>query len=725
MKIPKSLKMDCEAILFTLFISTVSVLIFTHVEVPFVFGILNDTASFSSKFLLSIPFITSIFRFDFYFLFPVFFITTCIFLVLIKKPNRQLVSCFFVAFFFSLLFVLRILNFDNMLIRCFFLLILSFIFLLSYYVFSALFTKNFTVGIFCSTFVISSFYFYTQKVSFSHRLFSINIPLSANFLLDILFLLSAICLILRSVSKLGAKACVAISSIFLFAFMLEWGILLGWSDAYYGATAKGSVTSKKNIILIVMDTFRRDYIDFSPMGLTPSIASLAKDSMVYSNAVSSSPWTLPAHASLFTGLSPSVHGAHFPNVPPKSFKGHKQNISFAYSRLAKENMTMAEIIRKFGYTSYGVVSNYGYLNHSTGIAQGFDYYDDRQNAALRYLPLPKLIPAFFFPITEALAKSSGFYECDLQYRLKSNRLGEDINRGVNRVFTKERSHPSKRPFFLFVNYMDTHVPRIPQPVFREKHRAEVKNTWLSKTHIPGWEAVMKNSRKITSEEKSHITTTYEGEVNYLDTQLGELFKLFKRLGIYDNSMIILTSDHGEFLGEHNLIGHACGLYSEVIDIPLLVKLPHNAMKGEYESRVALNDVLPMVLAFVENKPRPILHNDDNIVSELYPNPPLVNRFGERFSGLSRSLIKGDYKLISRSVKRMTQNHNNRTEYKLFNLSDDPEESVNLIKTDKNTAEKMKKTLDVWERQAKPIAVGKGPLSPGKEEIRRLKSLGYL
>jgi len=705
-----------RAIIAAAFFSFSSSLIFAHVEVPFVFGIINDYSVYSKKYFLSLNFVKSLFLFDVIVLFPFLFISALVFLYIensfaVSTANYKTLASFVTALLYSLLFVLELYssNFpsNKLVLFCIFTISIS----VCYFYFKKFFCENIFLCFIFANLLITVSYFCLQYID----CYYIVLGYAALFF-AILFLLSS----MQKSSRIPKYTLLIVLVLLTF----EWSVLLSLSDESFSALPKVKNTSKRpNVIIIVLDTFRADYCATSEQAnfkfKTPYIASFAKDAEVYKNCISPSSWTLPAHASIFTGLYPTSHGAHF---YARHTRGKTINEDIYYP-LSKKNNTLAEVLRKNGYKAYGVVSNYGFLNRSTGIAQGFEFYDQRNIRPFYRTPLAEslLFLSSLSPVKKIM-EISGFFECRLQYQYRSKRyrLAEDINKSVRKVLKKHLLKDSSVPFFMFINYMDTHAPYTPV----KKYRGNVEHKWLGKLYASGTKDLMLGKRSLTSEEKRRIRSLYKGEVMYADAQIGNLFEYLKNIGVYENSMIVFTSDHGEFLGEHNLIDHSCGLYQEGIAVPLVVKYPkkYKSVGTSYQP-VQLVDIMPTILQFLKIK-TPFsfegypLKTDNitprKIVSEQYENIRTVSKYGKRFAGIKRSLILYPYKYIYSSIGKN----------ELFDLEKDPKESRNILNEKKEIAVSMKDALKTWVSQRKKITKNKKNII-GKDEVARLKSLGYL
>lgn len=234
---------------------------------------------------------------------------------------------------------------------------------------------------------------------------------------------------------------------------------------------------------------------------------------------------------------------------------------------------------------------------------------------------------------------------------------------------------------------------------------------------PFWE-VMSNNRPLSEEEKDYLISQYNGEVAYADLHIGRLLDFLKATNLYDKSMIIFLSDHGELFGEHNLLRHT-SLYEEVLRIPLLVKYPYSEITGIDDKRVGIVDVMPEILSRLEKKPlinldgAPFERRNLDPLAELYVNPYYYKEFGIRFGDILRAKYRGSLKLIVSSSNS----------YELYNLDTDPQES-------KNVADIFPEIQDQILKQIENDLTGEQILEDypdgiDEEAREKLKSLGYL
>ncbi len=461
-----------------------------------------------------------------------------------------------------------------------------------------------------------------------------------------------------------------------------------------------------NVILISVDTLRASNLSCYGYSLdtSPYIDRFAQDALIFTNAVSSSSWTLPAHASLFTGLIPYHHGAHYKEhrTPKEDGEPLHELDMVGVQPLSSKHITLAESLKEAGYNNVAFVSNFAALAKSLGVAQGFDHYIDRERTWVTFWP-------FYHRILRTLLKDFGFLQDFINRTIKPFRSAEEITNEAIHWLKEGR----KEPFFLFLNYMEPHTPYLPHPPY---HKRFMKERVVS-MRDPFWD-VMSNHRPLKEKERNYLLAQYDGEIAYADLNIGRLFNFLKSIDLYDESMIILLSDHGELFGEHNLLRHT-SLYEEVLKIPLLVKYPFSEKRGKERERVAIVDVMPEILSRLRLNPpdfldgAPFEERSVNPLAELYVNPYYYKEFGERFGDIQRAKYQGPFKLIASSSQR----------HELYHLEEDSREMENLADIYPNLQDQILKQIEEDLTGGKPREDQAEPLD--EETRKKLKSLGYL
>jgi arylsulfatase A-like enzyme len=422
-----------------------------------------------------------------------------------------------------------------------------------------------------------------------------------------------------------------------------------------------------DVFLITLDTTRADHLSLYGYGrpTSPNLEALAADALVFDQARSAAGWTLPGHASMLTGMYPSRHGAHLAGgwLPGESIDG-RRNVAFP---LSADKMTLAEALRDRGYTTGGFVANFSYLYRDFGLAQGFSLYDDAPGLLLRVRPPAVRFAQHFAP---------GF--C-----LKPYRTARDMNRLA--LAWLDRA-PAGRPVFVFVNYMEPHQPWLAPPPH---------DRWVSELpqarSLATKDLYTHEVKNFTPEEVAFIQANYDGQVAAMDEALGELLAELKARGRYDRSLIIVTADHGELLGEHGSVGHMGRmLYEPLLHVPMVVKFPGpDHPRGRIDTPVQTLDVTPTALNEAGASVPPDVQGQDlrhvtrPSLAEEDINPFLVADYGETYDRAVRVLFDGSWKLISTS----------RGQRMLFDLDHDPGETNDLAAAEPVRVEELARRLE--------------------------------
>ena len=314
-----------------------------------------------------------------------------------------------------------------------------------------------------------------------------------------------------------------------------------------------------NVLLIVLDTVRALSLSVYGYGrsTTPELGRFANRGVLFERAVATAPWTLPSHASMFTG--------HYP---------HELSADWL-KPLDSTYPTLAERLRDRGYVTGGFVANFLYCGYEFGLDRGFVHYED------------------YTPSLTALVGSIGFGRVALT---TYNRLwrkyqiaGRKSAARLNDAFLRWTVRPSGRPFFAFLNYYDAHSPYWPEAPFDRK--------FLS---VEPRSRDIESGRRYTLEERTALRGAYEGAVAYVDHYVGLLLDTLERRGSLENTLVIITADHGEEFGEHGHMGHGNSLYLPSLQVPLLIIFPARVPPGRRVQRpVTLRDVPATVLSLLD------------------------------------------------------------------------------------------------------------------------------
>ncbi len=488
------------------------------------------------------------------------------------------------------------------------------------------------------------------------------------------------------------------------ALLSPLGVIAVGASDHLRVFARSSVDSPPNVLVIVLDTVRADRL--STYGYerptSPALDEFAKNAIRFDNFHSTSIWTLPSHSSLFTGLFPISHGA-------------TQESKW----LDTEFVTLAEVLRNGGYQTWGASANPN-VSRRVNLAQGFE----------RFLETWRLPPV----------EGGGAKAGDLASSHPNNRAFEQFL----------KSSDPRRPFFAFINYIDAHVPLVPPSPYLEAFLPSGANVEHAVTIGRKRSHEHYIGEAYDDEDLALLSDLYDGEIAYLSASVGRLLDSFRRDERFEDTLIIITSDHGEHFGEKGLLGHMFGLYNVTVRVPLLIRLPDAERGGEEESRKGqLVDLFVTILAaagleegtgggsgvdlLASKAPR-----REAILSEYYYPSAAFKIFSpEEYAAASKRLapFKRRLRAIELYGYRYIWSSNGRHE--LYNILNDPAESTNLL-ADGNTspmADQLQRELDeafeelLADGVTDPIALPPAGVADAPELDAQtrdaLRSLGYM
>ncbi len=412
---------------------------------------------------------------------------------------------------------------------------------------------------------------------------------------------------------------------------------------------------RPDIVLIVIDTLRKDHLGCYgyERQTSPHIDALAERSLVYENAFSQAPWTLPSIAALLTSRYPSELG-----------------IQGFGKRIPDEEFFLQEILSEHGYATHAIVSH-DFVGTKWGFDQGFDSF---QSFATGHRTLSSEA------VTDAaLEKIADF----------------DGN-----------------PTFLFVHYFDPHF-------FYVEHQAygfagpppEAETEWW----YGPWRKLrtQANRGQLSEQKRDYLEDRYDSEIAFTDKHIGRLLQALESTNRLDDSIVILTADHGEEFLDHGGLSHTTTVYNELINVPLIVKWPGAAEPGRTERYVAHVDLLPTLLDYLQI---PLEHPVAGIhMRDRTPDRPIISET-RRYRKIT-AVIQDEVKLV---------HDEGRGQVQFFDLSSDPSESEPLDQVENGRElfaelsrfkEQTRADLDRLEQEAEV------EITP--EELERLKALGYV
>jgi len=398
-----------------------------------------------------------------------------------------------------------------------------------------------------------------------------------------------------------------------------------------------------NVLLVVLDTLRADAILVGDRygDIAPHIRDFAGQGATFSNAFSVSAWTLPSHASMFTGLYPDQHGT-----------------GWQHQRLESRFVTLAESFSERDYQTVAISEN-PFVGESTGFAQGFaDFYG----------------MAFYDTVQEP----AGMLIATVISRVLglSRWTGEYTRSSIRRLETwlLDQRDP-RRPFFGFVNLMAAHLPNYPRSQYGTSVIAEDALVRIEPVNqIPERHYLEKH--RLSEDDLAVMHELYLGDVRFLDERLGEFFQFLSTTGELDRTVIVLTADHGENFGEHGLIEHQLCLYNTLLHVPLMVRYPAKVESGlvvrEPVSTAFIPHTLEELLGVTLIETRP-----DAVQRSLFsPDGELFYQYGNPVEMLREVLEEEpafDFSRFDREIDAISDG-----EFKLIRYSDGREELFNTI-----------------------------------------------
>ncbi len=449
----------------------------------------------------------------------------------------------------------------------------------------------------------------------------------------------------------------------------------------------------RNVVLISIDTLRPDHLSCYgyKRRTSPSLDALARDSALFEETYASSPWTLPSHVSLFTSLSGITHQVY-------EFR----------DRIDPGLTMLAEVLRRNNFFCSAFTGS-GYVDSVYGFSKGFDVY--RESEGLTTL--------------------------------------KDSAEQVSQAASRWLGRNAAKSFFLFVHTYQVHTPYSCPPPYNTAFLGE-NPRWRRLNLLNYLGGISGIFKPLPEQERQNIIDLYDGEISYVDDKLIKpLLEKLKELGLYDRTMIVLTSDHGEEFFEHGSWMHGQDLYEEALRVPLIIKFPGSKYRGErIPSRVRLIDVMPTILEELaigakslpmEGKSlipvirgksthdRTVLADTAYLAGRLSPERK-TNLPGTFFFG-KIAFIDGKNKLI---VNREFGEEEARSYFpppppfravELYDLAADPLERVNLASSSADQANRMaRRVREIYEKMKR---TAKNRVEPDEKLREQLRALGYI
>lgn len=451
-----------------------------------------------------------------------------------------------------------------------------------------------------------------------------------------------------------------------------------------------------NVLLVTVDTLRADRLGAYgyAQDTSPTMDALAARGVLFSSAGVQWPKTWPSMASFMTGTHPKTNGIGLvPRILPDSF------------------VMLAEIFHRAGYDTAAVVANFN-VGRSVGFDQGFDHFVESWEEKWQ-----EASPGETFE--NAPGRVKAFTDATLVTDQALRWLWDQ--------------HGSERPFFLWLHYMDPHGPYLPPTDYASLFEGAHASSPIPDRLLPAYQRQSAGGRTIT--DLAHYQAQYDREIRYFDDQLGRLFEQVEQLDV-GPTLVVLTADHGESMGEHDYyLEHGELPYEPTAHVPLIVAGPGVEDPGRsVDAPVGLIDVAPTLvelagLTVPEGfEGASLLGALQGRVDASLPEHVFMQS-GTNEESPQLSVRRGRWKLIHVRFP-LERRVMTGSEYELYDLAADPGETRNLVDAEPDVVAELARVLDRWygegfraDRETRAPAIDVERLAPSEREM--LKALGYI
>ncbi len=438
-----------------------------------------------------------------------------------------------------------------------------------------------------------------------------------------------------------------------------------------GCEGKKTSVKKTNVIVISIDTLRADHVGCYgyERPTSPTLDNLASEGLLFEDVMSTSPWTLPAHGSLLTGLYPNRHGLKSYNNP-----------------LPNSVVTLSEILSKHGFSTAAVVNSF-YVSHRYGFNRGFDDFI--------YVP-----------------------------GIANLRVTSKVGDEALKCLTKY----SSKPFFIFLHYFDVHSDYCSMPWYEELFVRPYHG--IANGTTKQLMSFRRGEINLNQTDAMHLIDLYDAGIRQMDNEIARILSFLKSRKLLGKSLIVITSDHGEEFLDHGGVLHSQTQYQELLHVPIIMCGPGIPRSKRLKNIVSLVDVMPTILSLLcVPKPSSL---DGFDLSPLWQQSAsqLPRRY--LFAEASKDSVTPDQHNIKYDIKRAVRDPRYKLHYdrlteeiKMYDLQNDPLEKIDVASQHPSLLDSMFSQLKSFMAidEIKPSAPSLPSLSP--EEVQRLKSLGYL
>lgn len=479
-----------------------------------------------------------------------------------------------------------------------------------------------------------------------------------------------------------------------------------------------------NIVIVVADTTRVD--DGYDQQVAPTLADLGASGMRATRSFSTAPWTLPAHASLLTGTHPSEHGAH------------------ADHELLDDSLpTLPECFRDAGYETV-CVSNNTWLSVESGFDRGFDSFHQMWQLVQSRTALGELVEVTEGSRVRAVARRM-FADNPLAnaanalYRLLvRNRSDDGAKRTTEWITDWLCDRTDDDPFFLLVNYLEPHLEyRPPRRIAEEYLPDDV--TYHEAMNVPQrpWDYLAGNVT-LSDRDFRILRGLYRAEIAYLDEQLADLRAALVEAGEFEDTVFVVTADHGENVGDHGLMDHQYCLYDTLVHVPLVLHGGPFTDREDVTDLVSLTDLAPTLLdvadidapdareSFTGCSFHPAAEQPSRefVVSEYMAPQPSMEALEHHLEDVPDRVYRYDRSLRAIRTEEYKLVRGSDGARELYDLDADPGETTDVAAQRPGTVDTLGTKLDEW-LAATERATASGSVTIDDERKAQLERLGYL
>lgn len=475
-----------------------------------------------------------------------------------------------------------------------------------------------------------------------------------------------------------------------------------------------------NVLVVLWDTARADHLSLygHPRPTTPRLDAFAAEAAVFERAYSAGMWTVPAHGSLFTGLPASSHGAR---VGWLWLDGH--------------HVTLAEHLADHGYATYAWSAN-PYLSDQTNLLQGFQTV----RSSWRGDDAPRCAAATHEKLvaTDASVELGPAYAGDRRGWPDHLVLHKDCaGPAVDAVLGWREGMPEDQPWFAYVNLLEAHHPRVPSAASRAAVAPPelVERSLATDGTLFRLMSAMEGKAEIPPADQEAFAAVYDAALRDLDTQTGRLLDALRDEGVLDDTIVVITSDHGENLGDHGRYDHRWDLHLPLVHVPLVIRFPRAMDAVRVPAPVSTADLFGTVLALTGlPAPQgagalPPLGVRPVVVSELEHPTPRLPDVRAAFPDLPKDRWKTRYRLLVEGPLGLTRSYPGGVA--LHDLVADPAQAADLAPARPADVERLSALLEAWDaarQTADPARRGPDdrPGNPLRADLpSELSALGYV